>query len=48
MNGKSFRGTITPKEAKHILYKVCLGFEDYTNFDRVRFGFIGMPIAVLS
>ena len=48
MNGKPFRGTITPKEAKHIIYKECLGFADFTNFDGVRFGFKGMPIAVFK
>ncbi len=43
LNGKSFKGTITPKEAKHEIFKKCLGFE-YKNFYRVRPAWKGCPL----
>ena len=33
LNGNKFIGTITPQEAKFSIYRDCLGFEDFTNFD---------------
>jgi hypothetical protein len=39
MNGDTFRGSFTRPEVKH-----CLGFEDFDNFDVVRFGYSGVPI----
>ena len=48
LNGKPFRGTITPSEAKHGIYKEALGFEDFTNFDGVRFGFKGVPVVTFK
>ena len=35
-----FVGSATVMEAKHKIYKECLGFEDFKNYDGVRFGFI--------
>ena len=45
LNGKEFRGSITPQEAKFIIYRDCLGFEDFSNFNGVRFGFKGKTTA---
>jgi hypothetical protein len=42
LNGKPFKGTITPKEAKHEIFKKCLGFE-YSNFYGVRPAWKGCP-----
>ena len=42
LNGKPFKGTITPKEAKHEIFKKCLGFE-YKNFYGVRPAWKGCP-----
>jgi hypothetical protein len=42
LNGKPFKGTITPKEAKHEIFKKCLGFE-YSNFYGVRPAWKGFP-----
>ena len=44
MNGDTFRGSLTRPEVKHHIYKECLGFEDFDNFDGVRFGYSGVPI----
>ena len=41
MNGQPFRGSITKLEAKHGIYRDCLGFKDFTNFDGVRLLFKG-------
>jgi hypothetical protein len=32
-NGTFFRDSVTLQEAKHIIYKVCLGFINFSNFD---------------
>ena len=42
MNGEKFHGTITHNEAKHCIYKECLGLE-FTNFDGARIGYKGAP-----
>ena len=39
-NEEKFIGSVTPKEAKFTIYKNCLGFKDFSNFDGMRFGFI--------
>ena len=44
MNGETFRGSLTRPEVKHNIYRECLGFEDFENFDGVRFGFNRVPI----
>ena len=44
MNGETFRGSLTRTEVKHNIYRECLGFEDFENFDGVRFGFNRVPI----
>ena len=36
-NDGNFTGTITMTEAKHGIYRDCLGFVDFKNFDGVRF-----------
>ena len=48
MNGSTFRGSVTLQEAKHIIYKECLGFEDLSNFDGARTGYKGGPIVTLK
>ena len=48
LNGNKFIGTITPQEAKFIIYKESLGFTDFTNFDGVRFAFMGVPVVVFK
>ena len=40
-NGLPFRGSITVLEAKHGIYRDCLGFADFSNFDGVRLIFTG-------
>ena len=42
-NGAKFIGSITPKEAKFTIYKGCLGFKDFINFDGMRFGYCCVP-----
>ena len=46
LNGARFVGTITPKEAKSTIYRDTLGFEDFSNFDSVRFAFRGVPVII--
>ena len=41
LNGNKFIGSITPQEAKFSIYKECLGFNDFSNFDGVRFAYRG-------
>ena len=48
MNGEIFRGSITRPEAKFGIYKECLGFSDFSNFDGARFGFKGCPIIIFK
>ena len=46
INDKPFKGNITRKEAKHVIFKDILGFP-FSNFRGVRFGFKGVPIITL-
>ena len=46
LNGQKFIGTIAPQEAKYTIYRDSLGFEDFSNFDGVRFAFRGFPVIV--
>ena len=48
MNGDTFRGSLTRTEVKHCIYRECLGFEDFDNFDGVRFGFNSVPIVKIK
>ena len=48
LNGNQFKGTITPQEAKHEIYKNCLGFVDFSNFDGVRCVYKNGPVAVFK
>ena len=43
LNGEKFSGTVTRQEAKHIIFKDCLGFGDFTNFGGARVGYKGSP-----
>jgi hypothetical protein len=38
INGQPFNGSITRQEAKVEIYRRCLGFRDFSNFDGVRLG----------
>jgi hypothetical protein len=46
-NKKKFTGSITPIEAKHLIYK-GLGFTDHSNFDGVRINFKGKLIVTFK
>ena len=48
MNGEQFRGSLTRQEVKFQIYKDCLGFTDFSNFDGVRFGHKGCPIIIIK
>ena len=41
LNGSKFVGMITPQEAKFTIFRDCIGFQDFINFDSVRFAFRG-------
>ena len=43
INGEKFSGTVTRQEAKHIVFKECLGFGDFSNFGGARVGYKGSP-----
>lgn len=43
LNGEKFSGTVTRQEAKHIIFKECLGFGDFSNFGGARVGYKGSP-----
>jgi hypothetical protein len=45
INGHIFRGSITPQEAKHIIFKHCFKLNDFTIFDGVRCNYKGIPVA---
>ena len=44
----TFTGTLTMQEAKHGIYRDCLGFKDFSNFDGVRFAFKGVRIVAFK
>lgn len=48
INGEKFHGTITHREAKHCIFKECLGFGDYSNFDGARIGYKGAPVVTFK
>ena len=47
INGKPYKGTIPPLEAKHAIYRDCLGL-DFKNFDGVRNGYRGAPVLIFK
>ena len=47
-NGENFYGSITLNEAKHGIYRDCLGFTDFKNFDGVRLSFKGQRIVTFK
>ena len=44
LNDESYNGTITMQEAKYDIFRDCLGFKDFKNFDGVRFSYKGIRI----
>ena len=44
----SYNGTITMQEAKYEIYRDCLGFKDFKNFNGVRFSFKGIRIVMFK
>ena len=46
INEKPFRGTVTTREAKHIIYKEIIG-GPFSNFRGLRFGFKGVPVVTI-
>ena len=48
LKGNKFVGSITPQEAKFSIYRDSLGFEDFSNFDGVRFAVRGVPVTVFK
>ena len=47
-DGQGYTGTITMTEAKHGIYRDCLGFVDFKNFDGVRFSYKGIRIVMFK
>jgi hypothetical protein len=43
INGEKFTGSITHQEAKHVIFKDCLEFGDFSNFGGARIGYRGAP-----
>ena len=48
LNGEKFYGSITPQEAKHVVFRECLGFADFSNFDGARIGYKGCPVVTFK
>jgi hypothetical protein len=48
LNGNTFRGLVTRKEGKHLIYRDSLGFEDFINFGGIRFGYKDRPVAIFK
>ena len=47
-NTAKFIGSVKPKEVKFTIYKACLGFKDFSNFDGMRFGYCDVPTVTFS
>ena len=45
---EKFTGSLTMQEAKHGIFRDCLGFKDFKNFDGVRFAFKGIRIVAFK
>ena len=43
-NDAKFTGSLTLQEAKHGIYRDCLGYKDFKNFDGVRLAYKGVII----
>ena len=43
-NDAKFTGSLTLQEAKHRIYRDCLGYKDFKNFDGVRLAYKGVRI----
>jgi hypothetical protein len=43
INGVKFTGSITHQEAKHVIFKGCLEFGDFSNFGGAHVGYRGAP-----
>ena len=43
---EKFTGSLTMQEAKHGIFRDCLGFKDFKNFDGVRFAYKGVRIVM--
>jgi hypothetical protein len=43
MNGEQFTGSITHQEATHIIFRDCLEFGDFSNFEGACVGYRGAP-----
>jgi hypothetical protein len=48
VNNQPFRGSLTELEAKHGIYRDCLGFKHLSNFDRVRLSYRGIHSAAFK
>ena len=48
VNNEPFRGSLTELEAKHGIYRDCLGFRDFSNFDGVRLSYRGIHSAAFK
>ena len=48
LNGKPFKGSITVLKAKYKIYRDSLGYENFSNFDGVRLGYRGGPVATFK
>ena len=44
----SYNGTITMQEAKYEIYRYCLGFKDFKNFDGVCFAYKGVRLVAFK
>ena len=44
--GENFTGSVTKTEAKPGIYRDCLEFTDFKNFDGVRFSYKGIRIVI--
>ena len=47
-NDAKFTGSLTLQEAKHGIYRDCLGFKDFKNFDGVRLAYKGVRIVAFK
>ena len=46
--GEKFTGSLTMQEAKHGIFRDCLGFKDFKNFDGVRLAYKGVRIVAFK
>jgi hypothetical protein len=48
LKGEKFIGSITLKEAKHLIFKTCLAFSDFSNFDGARVEHKGVTLVIFK